>query len=196
MMVHPDQEKESAVRDSTRVTGWGRAGVRRTRADAPAEPDSVKTPQLRSPRRRRLYLANAFGFSAGDRYALDRLRAELDALGADVWEPFSECSGLSARDAGLRRLAGIRECDGMFAVVNGSPPDGCVMVEIGYAFSQGKPVFLFRDDTRVCSDAADYPLNTMAFAGLPDDWRTHWYTGVDKLGDSEGALARWLDGGE
>ena len=89
---------------------------------------------------------------------------------------------------------GIRKSDGVLAVVNGATPDEGVMVEVGYAYALDKPVFLFRDDKRICADTAAYPLNLMVYAGLPDDWRSYWYTGVEELGSTDKALARWIGG--
>lgn len=155
-------------------------------------PGPSETP--RPVRRRRLYLASALGFAEIDRYALDRLRAELESLGVEVWEPFAECAGLRPREAGRRRLSGIRESDGVFAVVNGAALDEGVIVETGYAYALDKPVFLFRDDKRMCADTAAYPLNLMICAGLPDDWRSYWYADVGELGDADKALARWIGG--
>lgn len=166
------------------------------RLDRPAEgtpATAANVPPRQFPRRRRLYLSHPFGYAESDRYGLDRIRAELESLGADVWEPSAECEGLSTRAAMERRLSGVRECDGLFAVVNGSPPDPNVMVEVGMAFAGGKAVFLFRDDYRKCADTDDLPLNLMAFAGLPKDWKGHWYGGVADLGDGKKELAQWLE---
>lgn len=145
----------------------------------------------RPARRRVIYLANPLGFAESGRHALGRIRAQLEGLGVDVWEPFAECAGRPPRDIGRLCLEHIRESDGVFAVVNGNPPDEGVMVEIGYAFALGKPVFLFRDDIRTCADTPDYPLNLMIYAGLPEEWRDHWYTDIGEVADGSKALARW-----
>ena len=42
------------------------------------------------------------------------------------------------------------------------------MVELGMAIAWDKPVFLFRDDFRRCTDSEAYPLNLMVFTGLPE----------------------------
>ena len=39
------------------------------------------------------------------------------------------------------------------------------MVELGLAIAWEKPVFLFRDDFRRCTDSEMYPLNLMLFTG-------------------------------
>ena len=68
------------------------------------------------------------------------------------------------------------------------------MVELGVAIALGKPVFLFRDDFRRCTDSEQYPLNLMLFAGLPkDDWQEHLYTDLNEINAPEKALARWIN---
>lgn len=88
----------------------------------------------------------------------------------------------------------MRNADGLFAVVNGCPPDEGVMVELGLAVAWGKPVFLFRDDFRRSTDSEAYPLNLMVFTGLPETgWRDSWYASVEEIADPEKALVRWLN---
>ena len=53
--------------------------------------------------------------------------------------------------SGRRTFKDVVESDGIFAVVNGAPPDEGVMVELGMAIALGKPTFLFRDDFRQCN---------------------------------------------
>ena len=87
----------------------------------------------------------------------------------------------------------VEQADGIFAIVNGTPPDEGVMVELGIAIALHKPIFLFRDDFRVCSDSEDYPLNLMLFAGLPEhSWREYFYCSIAELADPAKALVRWL----
>ena len=82
--------------------------------------------------------------------------------------------------------------DGIFAVVNGVPPDEGVMVELGMAIALGKPTFLFRDDFRRATDSEEYPLNLMLFTGMPDDgWRDNYYTSLQEIIAPNKALARW-----
>ena len=67
------------------------------------------------------------------------------------------------------------------------------MVELGMAIAWEKPVFLFRDDFRRCTDSEVYPLNLMLFTGLPaDGWETAWYGSLEEIADPGKALARWL----
>ena len=147
-----------------------------------------------------LYLANPYGFSLQQREGpLAALVVSLEALGAEVWEPFARnnqrdrASPGWAYRIGQADLRDVRDADGLFAVVNGCPPDEGVMVELGMAIAWKKPVFLFRDDFRRCTDSEAYPLNLMVFAGLPETgWETFWYRSIEEIDDQEKALARWL----
>jgi nucleoside 2-deoxyribosyltransferase len=149
---------------------------------------------------KKLYLANPYGFSLQQReLLLPPLIDALTALGAEVWEPFARNNTIDptqedwAYQIAQRDLADVAACDGLFAVVNGSPPDEGVMVEVGYAIALQKPTFLLRDDFRRCSDSDQYPLNLMVFAGLPArGWRDYYYTAIAQLPDPHKALHRWL----
>ncbi len=150
-----------------------------------------------------LYLANPYGFSAQQRRGpLQELAAALESMGAEVWEPFARNNQIDrtspnwAYRIGQADLRDVREADGLFAVVNGCPPDEGVMVELGMAIAWGKPVFLFRDDFRRCTDSEGYPLNLMVFTGLPENgWEDSWYTSIEELADPDKALAQWLSWG-
>ena len=152
-------------------------------------------------RRKSLYLANPYGFSAQLRSGpLAGLVTALEALGAEVWEPFARNNQVDRSVAGWAWRVGqadlndVRRADGLFAVLNGCPPDEGVMVELGMAIAWNKPVFLFRDDFRRCTDSEAYPLNLMIFSGLPENgWEAHWYVSMEELADPAKALARWLD---
>ena len=150
-----------------------------------------------------LYLANPYGFSAQQRAGpLQELITVLQAVGAEVWEPFDRNNQRDRTSAGAyyqigqADMADVCLADGIFAVVNGCPPDEGVMVELGMAIAWSKPVFLFRDDFRTCTDCGDYPLNLMLFAGLPEHgWENAWYSSVDQISDPNKALVQWLDTG-
>ena len=61
------------------------------------------------------------------------------------------------------------------------------------AIAWEKPVFLFRDDFRKCTDSEVYPLNLMLFAGMPEKgWEAYLYGSVEEITDPDKALARWL----
>ncbi len=150
-----------------------------------------------------LYVANPYGFSAQQKAGpLVALVDALTAAGAEVWEPFARNNQIDRTTAGWAYqvsqadLRDVRDADGLFAVVNGCPPDEGVMVELGMAIAWHKPTFLFRDDFRRCTDSEVYPLNLMLFAGLPEiGWEAHWYSAVEEIADPGKALARWLNDG-
>ena len=152
--------------------------------------------------RKTLFLSNAYGFSAQQRAGpLAALAAALEAAGAEVWEPFARNNqdprtrpGWAWR-IGQADFRDVREADGLFAVVNGCPPDEGVMVELGMAIALRKPVFLFRDDWRRSTDCEEYPLNLMIFTGLPEfGWQAHYYRSIDGIPDPDKALVKWLRG--
>ncbi|MDE0343573.1 MAG: nucleoside 2-deoxyribosyltransferase [Deltaproteobacteria bacterium] len=160
-------------------------------------------PSTKTPSTKTLYLANPYGFSAQQREGpLAALTAALEALGVEVWEPFARNNQVDKAGAGWAYRIGqadlrdVRDADGLFAVVNGCPPDEGVMVELGMAIAWEKPVFLFRDDFRRCTDSEAYPLNLMVFTGLPrSGWEAYWYTSVDEIANPDKALARWVKEG-
>jgi len=150
--------------------------------------------------RKTLYLANPYGFSAHlSQGSLAALVEALAAAGAEVWEPFARNNRVDKTSSGWAYRIGqadledVRAADGLFAVVNGCPPDEGVMVELGLAIAWGKPTFLFRDDYRRCADSEAYPLNLMLFAGLPaQGWEAYWYASLEEITDPDKALSRWL----
>ena len=158
---------------------------------------------MNMPTKKTLYLANPYGFSAQQRSGpLQDLVAALESVGARVWEPFARNNQIDrssphwAYRIGQADLRDVREADGLFAVVNGCPPDEGVMVELGMAIAWGKPVFLFRDDFRRCTDSEGYPLNLMVFTGLPESgWEASWYASILELANPDKALAQWLSRG-
>ena len=147
-----------------------------------------------------LYLASPYGFSAQwKERLLPQFVAALEALGAEVWEPFARNNQVDfsapgwAYQVGQADLRDVVEADAIFAIVNGTPPDEGVMVELGAAIALGKPTFLFRDDFRRCTDSENYPLNLMLFTGLPEDgWGSlllHIARGNQRTRQGSGALA-------
>jgi nucleoside 2-deoxyribosyltransferase len=148
-----------------------------------------------------LYLANPYGFSSQQRQLLlPPIVAQLAAIGADVWEPFERNNQVDFSAPGWAyrvAQADVRDvaaADGIFAIVNGTPPDEGVMVELGIAIGLKKPVFLFRDDFRRCTDNEQYPLNLMLFASLPEvSWESYFYTSVDEISNPQKALSMWLN---
>ena len=146
-----------------------------------------------------IYLASPYGFSAQcKRLLLPEFVAALSELGLTVWEPFERNGSVDITKPGCayrvaqQCMQDVRSADGVFAIVNGTPPDEGVMVEVGAAFALNKPVFLFRDDFRRCTDSDQYPLNLMLFAGLPEfNWQEMVYDSVDSITDRERSLGQW-----
>jgi nucleoside 2-deoxyribosyltransferase len=147
----------------------------------------------------RIYLASPYGFSAQwQRLLLPEFISALESLGLEVWEPFERNGQVDLAQPGWayqvaqRDLQDVKDADALFAIVNGTPPDEGVMVELGAAIALGKPTFLFRDDFRRCTDSEDYPLNLMLFSGLPaQNWQDFVYTSLEEIVQHDKALYRW-----
>ena len=148
---------------------------------------------------RTIYLASPYGFSEQwKRLLLPEFIRALEDLGLEVWEPSARNGQVNLAEPGWayrvaqRDLQDVRDADALFAIVNGTPPDEGVMVELGAAIALGKPTFLFRDDFRRCTDSEQYPLNLMVFAGLPElEWQKYVYSDVSHINDPDKALACW-----
>tara|TARA_Y100001968_G_scaffold298087_1_gene307713 strand:- start:3275 stop:3688 length:414 start_codon:yes stop_codon:yes gene_type:complete len=125
--------------------------------------------------------------------------AKLESMGAIVWEPFARNSNIDlsrpgwANKVACSNLDDLSQADGLFAIVNGTPPDEGVMIEIGIAIAQGKTTFLFRDDFRKCTDSNEYPLNLMIFLGIPSDsWNDYYYSSIDEISCKKKAIYKWV----
>ncbi len=149
---------------------------------------------------KKIYLANPYGFSSQQKQLLlPPIIRKLESMNAEVLEPFQRNNQLDFSQTGwaykIARadLNDVKKCDGIFAIVNGTPPDEGVMVELGVAIALDKAIFLFRDDFRRCTDSDHYPLNLMLFAGLPEyGWKDYYYTSVEEIDSKDKALFKWL----
>lgn len=147
-----------------------------------------------------IYLASPYGFSSQQKQnLLPEFVTVLESLGAKVWEPFERNNQIDrategwAYQIGQADLQDVKESDAIFAIVNGTPPDEGVMIELGAAIALGKTTFLFRDDFRRCTDSEHYPLNLMLFTGLPEyGWENHYYTSIEEISNPDKALVSWL----
>ena len=144
-----------------------------------------------------VYLANSYGFSKQQNALLKTFKEIIADLGAIVWEPFernAESKSLEDNAYAImqKNTSDVRNSDGIFAIVNGAPPDEGVMVEIGMAIAWNKEIFLFRDDFRECSDSKEYPLNLMIFAGLQKKWENYYYTAIEDIENPDKAFYKWL----
>jgi nucleoside 2-deoxyribosyltransferase len=147
-----------------------------------------------------IYLANPYGFSQQQKaLLLPPIINKLQSLGVEVWEPFERNNQVDLSKTGWAYkvsqadVSDVKNCDGIFAIVNGTPPDEGVMIELGIAIALDKAIFLFRDDFRRCTDSEYYPLNLMLFAGLPEaNWQDYYYTQVEDIDSPSKALYKWL----
>lgn len=136
-----------------------------------------------------IYLANPYGFSkSAKRFILPKIIDKLKSIGLEVWEPFQRNNQIDfenpgwAYEVGQADVSDVKKADGIFAVLNGTPPDEGVMIELGIAIALKKRIFLFKDDFRKCTDSEDYPLNLMIFTSLPKIWwRDFYITSIEDI---------------
>ena len=147
--------------------------------------------------KKKIYLANPMGFSLQQKEVLlPQIVGQLEGLELDVVEPFARQIDMSqegwAHTVAQDCINDVKSCDAIFAIVNGTPPDEGVMVELGIAMALNKEVFLFRDDFRRCTDSEEYPLNLMIFAALPKvGWEESYYTSVEEIVSPAKKLSSW-----
>ena len=149
--------------------------------------------------KKKLYLASPYGFSEQTNNILLNFKNLFLESGLEVFEPFEEGNLIDKKGNWAYKIAklnydNLKKSDCIFAIVNGTPPDEGVMVEIGIAIALKKEIFLFRDDFRSCSDSELYPLNLMLFAGLPeDDWVNNYFISFDEITSLEKNFTKWLN---
>ena len=149
--------------------------------------------------KKKLYLASPYGFSEQTNNIFLNFKNLFLESGLEVFEPFEEGNLIDKKGNWAYKIAklnydNLKKSDCIFAIVNGTPPDEGVMVEIGIAIALKKEIFLFRDDFRSCSDSELYPLNLMLFAGLPeDDWVNNYFISFDEITSLEKNFTKWLN---
>ena len=148
--------------------------------------------------KKKLYLANPYGFSKQTKKLLYEFINIFNDLNLEVYEPFMKTKeivkkgGKWAYDLAKSNLHDIEKCDCIFAIVNGTPPDEGVMIELGIAIALKKQIFLFRDDFRNCSDSNQYPLNLMLFLGLPrDNWEKYYFESLQDIKSNKKGFVEW-----
>ena len=148
--------------------------------------------------RKILYLANPYGFSKQTKKLICEFINIFNDLNIEVYEPFSRTNHIIekqsqwAYDLATSNFNDLKKCDGIFAIVNGAPPDEGVMIELGIAIALKKEIFLFRDDFRNCSDSNQYPLNLMLFLGLPRyNWEKYYFESLEDINSNKKALLEW-----
>ena len=147
--------------------------------------------------KKKLYLANQYGFSKQTKKLLDEFINIFNDLNVEVYEPFERTKHLLQEDEWAYKLArsnfnDLKKCDCIFAIVNGTPPDEGVMIELGIAIALKKKIFLYRDDFRNCSDSKQYPLNLMLFLGLPkDNWKKYYFESLQDIKSNKKGFVEW-----
>ena len=148
--------------------------------------------------RKKLYLANSYGFSKQTNTLLQEFIKIFNDLNVEVFEPFERSKLITQKESGWAydvaksNFNDLKECDCIFAIVNGNPPDEGVMIELGIAIALKKEIFLFRDDFRNCSDSNQYPLNLMLFLGLPkDNWEKYYFESLQDIKSNEKRFVEW-----
>ena len=149
--------------------------------------------------KKKLYLANPYGFSKQTNKLLFEFIHIFNDLNVEVYEPFARTKHLIHQDGkwayeiAKSNFQDLKKCDCIFAIVNGTPPDEGVMIELGIAIALKKEVFLFRDDFRNCSDSNQYPLNLMLFTGLPrDNWKKYYFKSLQDITSNQKGFVEWV----
>ena len=149
--------------------------------------------------KKKLYLANPYGFSKQIKNLLPEFIKVFNDLNVEVYEPFEKTKNLIsnknnwAYDLAKTNLKDLKSCDCIFAIVNGNPPDEGVMVELGIAIALKKEIFLFRDDFRNCSDSDQYPLNLMLFVGLSkENWSRNYFESIEDIKNTDKNFLNWI----
>ena len=159
---------------------------------------SIPTPASKGDGMKKIYLASPLGFAESTKTVLEEFKERLEKMGFSVHEPFEQAVQLDAQTNPHKvmtaDLKGIDDTDAVFAVLNGEPPDVGVAVEVGYAAAKGKPIFLFRDDFRRCTDSQGFPVNLMLLAGQPEvAFHKNVYTSLDELEDKNKGLWKFYN---
>ena len=148
--------------------------------------------------KKKLYLANPYGFSKQIKTLLYEFINIFNDLNIEVYEPFErtkhliKSEGEWAYDLAKSNFDDLKKCDCIFAILNGTPPDEGVMVELGIAIALKKEIFLFRDDFRNCSDSNQYPLNLMLFLGLPRyNWEKYYFESLEDIKSNKKGFVEW-----
>ena len=148
--------------------------------------------------KKKLYLANSYGFSKQTKNLLHEFINIFNDLNIEVYEPFERTKHIIqkednwAYDLAESNFHDLKQCDCIFAIVNGTPPDEGVMIELGIAIALKKKIFLFRDDFRNCSDSNKYPLNLMLFLGLPrDNWKKYYFESLSDIKSYKKGFVEW-----
>ena len=148
--------------------------------------------------KKKLYLANPYGFSKQTNKLLYEFINIFNDLNIEVYEPFARTKNIIQKEGdwayelAINNFNDLKKCDCIFAIVNGTPPDEGVMIELGIAIAMRKKIFLFRDDFRNCSDSNQYPLNLMLFLGLPrKNWQKYYFETLKDIKSNKKGFVDW-----
>jgi hypothetical protein len=92
-----------------------------------------------------IYIAAPFR-ELGQRVIVNEARKALQSLGMTVFSPVHDIGHGPAEAVVEKDLQAIRDCDAVFAIVNGSSPG--TLFEVGYAVALGKPVYCVAQNMR------------------------------------------------
>jgi hypothetical protein len=90
------------------------------------------------PYKRKIYLAGPF-FTLSQRWLIDESLRCLKELGLSVFSPVHDVGRGNAEDVVERDLAGLNDCDAVFAILDGL--DSGTIFEVGYAKAKNIPVY-------------------------------------------------------
>ena len=99
-------------------------------------------------KKKKLYLANPYGFSKQTKNLLPEFIKIFQNLNVEVYEPFERTKHLItnknnwAYQLAKKNFKDLKSCECIFAIVNGKTPDEVVMVEIGISFALKKNSFI------------------------------------------------------
>jgi hypothetical protein len=93
----------------------------------------------------KIYLAGPFR-EIGQRMLINDIRTQLSRLGLKVFSPVHDIGRGDFHVVVPQDLAAIRECDAVFAIMNGLSPG--TMFEIGYAAAVGKRLYCLAENIR------------------------------------------------
>jgi nucleoside 2-deoxyribosyltransferase len=108
------------------------------------EPDPVLvSEQFSTGQRRNVYLAGPF-FTLGQLWVVEQARRNLLDMGLNVFSPYHDVGPGDAADVVPKDIEGIRECDLMLAILDGT--DAGTVFEVGFAHRDGKPVVVYAEN--------------------------------------------------